>query len=172
VAHLLRRHARARIVALAALGVSNLKSVNQATWTKTERSDFLSGRPARDTKPELALRKAVHSLGGRYRLHKRVGPRSSADFAFVSEHVAVFVDGCFWHGCPEHGRRNFQGPNAQLWKEKIERNKRRDLRISRMAAADGWLVIRMWECDVLRDPGMAARSIMKVLRQCRRRQRS
>jgi DNA mismatch endonuclease (patch repair protein) len=133
-------------------------------WTKTERSGFLSGRRGRNTEPELVLRRAVHAQGGRYRLHVRVAPRCSADFAFVKERVAIFVDGCFWHGCPEHGKRIFRGPNARLWEEKIARNRLRDSRISRLAKEDGWHVLRFWECEVLLDPERAASCVMDTIR--------
>lgn len=66
-----------------------------------------------------------------------------------SRRIAVFVDGCFWHGCPEHGRKgSWSGPNAALWEEKMQRNKERDERSSRLAEELGWEVVRVWECVV------------------------
>ncbi|MFD5711142.1 hypothetical protein ACFWHW_12225 [Streptomyces pharetrae] len=94
----------------------------------TAEGEHLRGRRVRDTKPEVALRKAVHRLGLRFRLHKRVAPRCTADFVLPRYHLAVFVDGCFWHGCPDHSPAKFRGPNAALWQEKIEANKKRDRR--------------------------------------------
>lgn len=141
-------------------------------WEATAHSGFLSGRPSRNTQPELLLRREVHRLGGRYRLHVRVAPRCSADFAFIGERVAIFVDGCFWHGCPDHGKKVFTGPNAELWERKIERNRSRDRRISDFARQDGWIVHRFWECEVLRDSRKIALLLMRVIRRERRRLRT
>jgi len=66
------------------------------------------------------------------------------DFVFRRERVAVFVDGCFWHGCPRHGTRPKQ--NGRFWREKIERNQARDRRVTRALRAQGWKVLRLWEC--------------------------
>jgi hypothetical protein len=82
-------------------------------WVATPEGDHLRGRRVRDTRPEVALRKAVHRLGLRFRLHQRVAPRCTADFVLPRYHVAVFVDGCFWYGCPKHGPKMFRGPNAE-----------------------------------------------------------
>ena len=129
-------------------------------WYSTEYSARLSGRRRKDTAPELVLRRALHALGGRYRLQRRVAPRVLADIVFPKQKVAVFVDGCFWHGCPVHGRREFKGPNAKNWVEKIERNRQRDQRVTRLAEEDHWQVMRFWECDVKDDPTRIARLIL------------
>jgi DNA mismatch endonuclease (patch repair protein) len=63
--------------------------------------------------------------------------------------VAIFVDGCFWHGCPEHGTQRFQGPNASRWVAKMARNKANDRRGTAAAEALGWRVVRLWECQVI-----------------------
>jgi len=70
--------------------------------------------------------------------------------------LAVFVDGCFWHGCQRHGRSTFTGPNADLWNQKLDRNKQRDARANSLATEAGWRVMRLWECDILADPTAAA----------------
>lgn len=82
---------------------------------------------ARDTAPELALRRRLHALGVRYRvdLPPLPGLRRRADIVFPKLRVALFVDGCFWHGCPDHGPRRF-GANADYWTEKIVANRSRD----------------------------------------------
>lgn len=105
----------------------------------------MRANPGMDTKPELALRSAVHRLGLRYRKHCRPLPdlRCIADFGFHREKVAVFVDGCFWHGCPVHGSR--PTTNTSYWSSKIERNQERDRRNGRRLAAAGWRVVRVWE---------------------------
>ncbi|MFG3225171.1 very short patch repair endonuclease [Kitasatospora sp. NPDC048194] len=133
--------------------------VEEQAWVSTERGNHLRGRVTRNTRPEIALRKAVHALGLRFRLHRAVAPRCTPDFILPRWHVAVFVDGCYWHGCPQHGVREFRGPNAQLWREKITANQARDSRNTRAAQDAGWLVIRIWECEVRKDPGAAAQRV-------------
>jgi DNA mismatch endonuclease (patch repair protein) len=71
----------------------------------------------------------------------------------------VFVDGCYWHGCPEHGPKAFRGPNAALWEEKISANRARDLRNTATLEELGWKVVRIWECMIRRDVLSAARRV-------------
>lgn len=85
-------------------------------------------------------RQAPISLRGPGPARKSVRP----DFVFRAEKAAVFVDGCFWHGCPRHGRR--PKSRRKFWDEKIERNKARDARVARALRARGWKVLRIWEC--------------------------
>ena len=100
----------------------------------------------RDTVPELALRRALFARGYRYRVNYRPVPslRRSADIVFVRQQIAVFVDGCFWHGCPEHGRRQHR-INDWYWPKKIEGNCRRDIDTNRRLEAACWTVLRFWE---------------------------
>ena len=109
-----------------------------------------------DTGPERRLRSELHRLGLRYRLHRRVIPelRRQVDIAFGSARVAVFVDGCFWHGCPDHGTQ--AKANAEFWRSKIEENRRRDLDTDTRLRAIGWKVIRIWEHE---SPAVAARRV-------------
>ncbi|MEO3807965.1 very short patch repair endonuclease [Sphaerisporangium sp. B11E5] len=99
----------------------------------------------RDTKPELALRRAVHALGLRYRVSIRPLPniRRTADLVFTRSKVAVFMDGCFWHGCPQHHTKS--ATNADYWAEKVRRNRERDAETDRLLTEAGWTVIRIWE---------------------------
>lgn len=100
----------------------------------------------RDTRPELALRKALHAAGYRYRCDYRIdveGMRARPDIAFTRAKVAVFVDGCFWHSCPEHGRTPRANPD--YWAPKLERNRARDRANTRTLETAGWLVLRIWE---------------------------
>ncbi|MFE3122883.1 very short patch repair endonuclease [Streptomyces hydrogenans] len=136
-----------------------------AEWVSTELSSHLRGRRVRDTKPEVALRRAVHRLGLRFRLQRKVAARCTADFVLPRYNVAVFVDGCFWHGCPVHGPQTFRGPNASLWEAKIETNKERDRRNTAAAEAAGWTVARVWECEIRADVTQAA---LTVARACGR----
>jgi DNA mismatch endonuclease, patch repair protein len=117
---------------------------------------------SRDTPCELAIRSALHGLGLRYRLHRRLlDLRRTADIVFSAARVAIFVDGCFWHGCPTHGTT--PKANRVWWRKKINANRNRDLdTVSRLEAA-GWVAIRVWEHE---DPQAAAKSI--ALRVARR----
>lgn len=103
------------------------------------------------TRCEVELRRALHSRGLRYRLQVPLitKPRRVADVVFVSARVAVFVDGCFWHGCPEHA--SWPKSNAEFWREKIEANRSRDADTGRRLAELGWRVIRIWEHEDAND---------------------
>jgi DNA mismatch endonuclease, patch repair protein len=138
-----------------------------ASWASTPgvRSRMQQQR-GRDTAPELALRRALHGRGLRYRLHRQVvpGTRRSVDIVFGPTKVAVFVDGCFWHGCPQHGRRE-HAVNGWYWPNKIAGNLRRDLDSTGRLAAAGWFVIRVWEHE---NPALAADWIETTVRGVRR----
>ncbi|MBM9435973.1 very short patch repair endonuclease [Actinacidiphila bryophytorum] len=131
-------------------------------WVATAEGEHLRGRRKRDTKPEVTLRKAVHRLGLRFRLQRKVAPRCTADFVLPRHRVAVFVDGCFWHGCPDHSPEEFRGPNAALWEEKIETNRERDRRNTTQAAEAGWIVVRIWECEIRRNVEEAAQRVAET----------
>ncbi|ACU77359.1 DNA mismatch endonuclease Vsr [Catenulispora acidiphila DSM 44928] len=100
---------------------------------------------SRDTRPELALRRAVFARGLRYRVayEPLKGVRRSADIAFTKVKVAVFLDGCFWRGCPTH----YTTPkaNAEFWAKKVKGNQARDRETDALFADAGWVVIRVWE---------------------------
>jgi DNA mismatch endonuclease, patch repair protein len=99
----------------------------------------------RDTPGELALRRELHRRGLRYRVDFRPEPslRRRADIVFTRSRVCVFVDGCYWHGCPDHG--TWPKANAIWWREKIEANRRRDADTNARLKSTGWLVLRAWE---------------------------
>ena len=99
----------------------------------------------RDTAPEIALRRSLHRRGLRFRLHQQVLPslRSRPDIAFPRARVAVYVNGCFWHGCPDHG--TWPTRNAEFWRSKIRTNEMRDARIDQVLDDSGWQVVRIWE---------------------------
>ncbi|MEU9939583.1 very short patch repair endonuclease [Streptomyces lavendulae] len=105
----------------------------------------MSRQKSRDTSVELSLRKALHARGARYRIHQRPvkGVRREADIVFGPARVAVFVDGCFWHGCPVHA--TWPKNNADFWREKIEGNRQRDVDTDDRFAEAGWLALRVWE---------------------------
>ena len=137
----------------------------RAGWLSTERGRHLRGRRNEDTSAERLLRQALHRQGARFRLQRQITPNARADIVFPRDRLAVFVDGCFWHGCPQHGRSTFSGPNATLWMDKMERNRRRDARALVEAAASGWRVIRLWECAVLGNPSAASEQVLYVLKE-------
>jgi DNA mismatch endonuclease (patch repair protein) len=96
------------------------------------------------TGAEVALRREMYRIGLRYRIGYAVlkKPRRVADVAFLGRKIAVFVDGCFWHGCPEHA--TWPKQNAEFWREKIETNRRRDADTNERLRAIGWTVLRFW----------------------------
>ena len=97
----------------------------------------------RDTAAETALRSVLHRRGLRFRVHYALpNLRRRADIAFPRQRIAVFVDGCFWHGCPQHG--TWPKQNADWWREKIEANRRRDTDTDERLTVNGWLSIRVW----------------------------
>jgi DNA mismatch endonuclease (patch repair protein) len=99
----------------------------------------------RDTKPELLLRKELHRRGLRFYVDRAPLPkmRRRADLVFPRKKVAVYVDGCFWHGCPIHG--TWPKNNADWWRQKIQGNQARDRDTDRKLADAGWTVVRVWE---------------------------
>lgn len=113
----------------------------------------------RDTRPELLLRRELHRRGLRYRLQVKVpgNNRRTIDLAFTRVRLAVFVDGCFWHGCPQHGTS--PRANSEWWAWKIERNRSRDADTDRLLAASGWHVLRVWEHE---DPAAAADRVARI----------
>ena len=105
---------------------------------------FMQRMPRRDTGPELVLRRALHRAGVRFRVHRADLP-GRPDIVLVSLRVAVFVDGCFWHGCPTHGVA--PRANADFWAAKIAGNRTRDDRNDALLAALGWEALHVWEHD-------------------------
>lgn len=100
---------------------------------------------SRDTDIEMALRRALWAKGLRYRLHRPTAG-TKPDLCFVGSRVAVFVDGCFWHGCPRHYKRPHT--NADFWQDKVEQNARRDAEDTARLRQAGWEVLRFWGCDI------------------------
>ena len=123
----------------------------------------------RDTDAELKIRSILHRMGFRYRVDH--GPlrevRRKADLAFIGPRVAVFVDGCFWHGCPIHG--TWPKANAEFWRTKIEANRRRDADTDQRLQEAGWKVIRIWQHD---NPEEATRKIARLVRSRSRTKRA
>jgi DNA mismatch endonuclease (patch repair protein) len=117
----------------------------------------------RDTAAEVAVRKCLWSSGLRYRVDFRpcLESRSRADVAFVRQRVAIYIDGCFWHACPQHA--TWPKSNSQWWRAKIEADVRRDEDAGRLMSEAGWVVLRFWEHE---DPMAVATSIAETVRAC------
>jgi DNA mismatch endonuclease, patch repair protein len=115
----------------------------------------------KDTPPEVALRRELHRRGLRYRVQRRPtqNVKSHADIVFSRERVAVFVDGCFWHGCPEHG--TWPATNAAWWRAKIEANRERDQRVVKELELEDWTVLRIWAHE---PPDRAADAVEQLVR--------
>ncbi|SRR5579875_248008 len=115
------------------------------------RSANMRANRRTDTKPELAMRRELHRRGFRFRKDFRLdlpgGARVRPDIAFTARRVAVFVDGCFWHACPDHGTQ--PAANTWYWAPKLRRNVERDRAADAALAAAGWRVIRIWEHEPL-----------------------
>lgn len=114
------------------------------------RKSMQSNR-SRDTQPELAVRRLLHARGLRYRVNARPlkDVRRTADIVFGPSQVAVFIDGCFWHACPDH----YAEPksNVDFWKPKISGNAQRDLETNDRLRAEGWTVLRFWTHETAAD---------------------
>lgn len=122
----------------------------------------MKGNRRADTKPEIALRSALHARGLRFRkdfmLRTPDGTRCKADVVFTRARVAVFIDGCFWHGCPEHGTT--PQANTHYWGPKLQRNRDRDRRVTAALEADGWAVLRVWEHERVLDAVTAVQALV------------
>lgn len=118
-------------------------------------------QPTRDTAPELAVRSALHAAGLRYRVDAAPLPglRRRADVVFRPAKVAVFIDGCFWHGCPDHGSRTPHS-NPDYWTSKVGRNQARDRDTDQRLQEAGWLVVREWEHQ---PPNAVAQKVMQAV---------
>ncbi|MEU3705861.1 very short patch repair endonuclease [Streptomyces anulatus] len=124
----------------------------------------MSANKGKDTKPELLLRTALHRKGLRYRVGTRPVPelRRTADVVFPKLKVAVFVDGCFWHGCPDHYRPAKK--SGEAWGRKIADNRDRDAATTLALRAAGWEVLRFWEHEDLEQAAEEVRSVVEERR--------
>lgn len=116
----------------------------------------------RDTAPELSIRRRLHAAGLRYRVNAPLPtmPRRRADILFPRRRVAVFIDGCFWHGCPEHG--TWPQANAVWWREKLGRNVARDRETDMVLQSLEWTVLRAWEHE---DPDVVTARIITIVQK-------
>jgi DNA mismatch endonuclease (patch repair protein) len=134
---------------------------------KATRSYNMSRIGSRDTKPELRLRKLLWQRGLRgYRVHAKLPGKP--DLAWGRGKVAVFVDGCFWHGCPSCGDGRAPVSNTTYWDGKRLMNQQRDERRTRELEAMGWRVLRLWEHEVLKETVKSAKRVEQLLARARR----
>lgn len=108
----------------------------------------MSRQSSRDTAPEVAVRRLLHASGLRYRVNVPVPgmPRRTIDIVFPKARIAIFMDGCFWHGCPEHATH--PKANAEWWRNKLDKNMARDQETTEHLQAAGWTVLRYWEHEI------------------------
>ncbi|GAA3538335.1 very short patch repair endonuclease [Aeromicrobium flavum] len=133
------------------------------SWASSPASrKVMRANKSRDTAPELAVRRLLHAEGFRYRVNHRpdTGLRRTADIVFSKQRIAVFIDGCYWHACAEHGTT--ARANAGYWSSKLASNVARDRDTNEQLRARGWTVLRFWEHE---DPVTVARAIADSVRQ-------
>jgi DNA mismatch endonuclease (patch repair protein) len=121
----------------------------------------------RDTEPETALRRALWHLGLRFRVRSNLP--GTPDLVFVGAKIAVFVDGCFWHGCPNHYTEPVR--NAEFWRSKLLRNLERDRRVNEELDRLGWLVVRIWEHELTQDMDLTVQRLKGAVLERRGDQR-
>ena len=135
-------------------------------FTKNKRSEIMSRIRAKNTKLEKDFLKKLsglfHKVGYRYRKHY-LGLPGKPDIAFPARKIAVFIDGCFWHGCRLHSRVPLS--NISYWKKKLKRNQLHDKEMNRAIRKRGWRVVRIWEHQAKKKPEQAIGKIMRVLKQ-------
>jgi DNA mismatch endonuclease (patch repair protein) len=129
-----------------------------------QRSRCMSAVRSRDTKPEMQLRRALHALGFRYRLHEKSLP-GKPDLVFSSRRAVIFVHGCFWHRHNCKSGRSLPVTRADFWRNKLKRNVQRDVRIKKALRKLKWNVIVIWECELA--SGSMESSLLRVVKVLR-----
>ncbi|WP_350212676.1 very short patch repair endonuclease [Botrimarina sp.] len=146
--------------------MSNAISDDVKAKAPLTRSAIMKRVKQKDTPAELALRSALHRRGLRFRLHRRI-EGIAVDIVFIAAKVAVFVDGCFWHGCPLHA--TYPKSNQSYWLPKLAENMARDHRQTEKLRAAGWKVIRAWEHDCLPPSPGTVRRVERAVTSRRRK---
>jgi DNA mismatch endonuclease, patch repair protein len=129
------------------------------TWEQRQRC--MSAVKNRNTKLEVLFKKALWAAGFRYRLKSRLPGRP--DLVFPKQKIAVFIDGCFWHGCPKHG--TMPRTNTAFWKAKIGRNKKRDTVVKQELTRLKWKTFRLWQHDLKGSPEKCVKKLEKFLKK-------
>ncbi|NNG19779.1 very short patch repair endonuclease [Naumannella sp. ID2617S] len=133
-----------------------------SSWASSANSRAtMRANRGRDTEPELLVRRLLHAAGYRYRVNERVPgmARRTIDIAFARKRVAIFIDGCFWHGCPDHYNR--PKANAEFWRDKREQNMRRDDETTKHLQSLGWTVLRFWTHEPADQVAQAVRAALE-----------
>lgn len=134
--------------------------VSHAVPSSPAVSARMSRQGSRDTAPEVAVRKLLHASGLRYRVNVPVPgmPRRTIDIVFPKAKIAVFLDGCFWHGCPLHATH--PKANAEWWRAKLDKNMARDTETTSHLTAEGWTVLRFWEHESVDEVARRIRAVV------------
>jgi len=132
------------------------------TFNSEQRSAIMRAIKSSDTRLEIAIRSALWKGGLRYR--KKSSLPGKPDMTFIGAKTVVFIDSCFWHGCPDHCR--MPKSNAEYWTKKIRNNRERDLKINKKYQEIGWIVIRVWEHQLNEDFEKLIRKIDRIIREC------
>jgi DNA mismatch endonuclease (patch repair protein) len=128
-------------------------------FSKKTRSSIMSRIRGKNTGIECALQRGLNKEGLKHKSHYQVGPgTTSIDIAFTSKKIAVFVDGCFWHGCPKH----YKIPKKKFWINKIERNKLRDRKIRARLKRNDWVILRFWEHELRKNPDKCIAKVKRL----------
>ena len=130
------------------------------TLTSEQRQHCMSSVRNKNTGLEMQLRRALWKAGLRYRVNSKLLGRP--DIVFPKKKLAIFVDGCFWHGCPIHG--TIPKTNTDFWEAKIKGNIERDRQITTQLTINGWIVIRIWEHEIKKCLDAIVENIIKTLR--------
>lgn len=133
------------------------------TLSPEERSARMARVRGRDTKPEIVVRRLVHGLGYRYRLHRKDLP-GRPDLVFPGRRAVIFVHGCFWHRHPDPSCKLARLPKSRrdFWEPKLARNRQRDLDVEQRLNESGWRVLILWECE-LRDRTLVEARVREFL---------
>jgi DNA mismatch endonuclease (patch repair protein) len=135
------------------------------TYSKARRSEIMSRIRDKDTKPEVRVRRALHRLGFRFRLHRKDLP-GSPDIVLPKWKTVVLVHGCFWHGCKKCDRgTRIPKTNTDFWLAKVAENRRRDGRVKRSLHSEGWRIVVVWACETENAARLANRLAAALLPQ-------
>lgn len=145
------------------------RAIGAAAGRPLTRSELMSRVGAKHSAAERSFRSALHSEGLRFRLHRRV-EGIAVDIVLPGPRVAIFIDGCFWHGCPEHA--TYPKTNQGYWLPKLMENRERDQRQTQRIEDAGWRVFRVWEHDCLPPAGGIVKKILSACCSAPRRTRS
>ena len=133
-------------------------------FAASTRSAIMSRIRGRNTAPELLLRRALWVRGVRFRVHDKA-LTGRPDISHRGKRLAVFVDGCFWHGCPLHYQRPVA--NRDFWDAKLRRNRSRRKQVTTHLQAEGWRVLELWECEILEKTEKVADRVARIFKSRR-----